>query len=366
MVRSIVGPKLAIVTPGHPAGRRGAGRPEAGDGAGGGARRGRHRTWWSAGRSPRRPIRRQRRRRSSPRWPAAARGWHEARRWAIADRKVCRETAAWLISRLRSPAPAAGWARQYPGRRGDAGPRRPLGLRPRRARRPSARMRASWPGIEHLGVTIVDDVEAALAGADAIIDFTAPAASVALAKQAAARGLVHIIGTTGCSVEDDEAIRAAAAAGARIVKAGNFSLGRQPAARARPAGRRGAAGLRHRNPRDAPQQEGRRPLGHRPDAGRGGGARARRRPRRRIRCGSATAIPAPREQGTIGFATLRGGNVIGEHTGDPRRAGRADRTQPHRRQPGAVRRRRGARRALGGSSSSRASIPWPTCSAFPT
>src|SRR6185437_2154443 len=50
-------------------------------------------------------------------------------------------------------------------------------------------------GLTKLGVVIGDDAEAALAGADAIIDFTAPAVSVMLAEIAAARGLVDIIGT---------------------------------------------------------------------------------------------------------------------------------------------------------------------------
>ena len=44
-------------------------------------------------------------------------------------------------------------------------------------------------GMEALGVAILDHVEAAIAGAQAIIDFTAPAASVALAKLASQRGL---------------------------------------------------------------------------------------------------------------------------------------------------------------------------------
>src|SRR5690606_8590657 len=61
--------------------------------------------------------------------------------------------------------------------------------------------------------------------ADALIDFTAPAASVALAREAARRGLIHVIGTTGCSAEDDAAIAEAGRAGARIVKSGNMSLG---------------------------------------------------------------------------------------------------------------------------------------------
>src|SRR5690606_4709624 len=64
-----------------------------------------------------------------------------------------------------------------------------------------------------------------LAEVDGILDFTTPTASVALARLAAARGLVHVIGTTGCAPEDEKAIAAAAAGGARIVMAGNFSVG---------------------------------------------------------------------------------------------------------------------------------------------
>ena len=80
-------------------------------------------------------------------------------------------------------------------------------------------------GIGALGVTVGDDAEAAVSGADAIIDFTGPAVSVMLAELAAARGLVDIIGTTGCSREEDWAIAKSGSAGARIVKSGNFSLG---------------------------------------------------------------------------------------------------------------------------------------------
>src|SRR6476620_9131596 len=80
-------------------------------------------------------------------------------------------------------------------------------------------------GIEKLGVVITDDPEAAVVGADAIIDFTGPAVSVMLAELAAQRGMVDIIGTTGCSKEEDWAITKSGSAGARIVKTGNFSLG---------------------------------------------------------------------------------------------------------------------------------------------
>ena len=79
-----------------------------------------------------------------------------------------------------------------------------------------------YAGIGALGITITDDIDAALVGADAIIDFTAPQASVALAGKAAERGLIHVIGTTGCSEADDAAIAQSAQSGARIVKSGNF------------------------------------------------------------------------------------------------------------------------------------------------
>ena len=98
-------------------------------------------------------------------------------------------------------------------------------------------------GIEALGVLIGDDPEAALAVADAVIDFTAPAASVALAQRAAALGKIHIIGTTGCSVEDDAADRRRRE-GRRDHRQGRQFLARaQPAARPCAQGRGGTARL---------------------------------------------------------------------------------------------------------------------------
>lgn len=168
-------------------------------------------------------------------------------------------------------------------------------------------------GLEPLGVVVLDHVEAALAGAQAIIDFTAPAASVALARKAAERGLVHIIGTTGCTPEDDAAIKAAARAGARIVKAGNYSLGvnvllglvRQAAA-ALPGYDVEIVEMHHNRKVDAPSGTALM-LGEAAALGRGidlatHSVRAR------------DGHTGPREAGTIGFATLRGGTVVGDHT----------------------------------------------------
>jgi 4-hydroxy-tetrahydrodipicolinate reductase len=166
-------------------------------------------------------------------------------------------------------------------------------------------------GIEALGVAITDDVAAALAGAEAIIDFTAPANSVALAREAAKRGLIHVIGTTGCSEADDAAIRDAAST-ARIVKAGNFSLGVnlllglvKQAAAALPGFDVEILEMHHNKKVDAPSGTALM-LGEAAARGRNLDLKTHSV---RVRDGHT----GPREEGSIGFATLRGGNVIGEH-----------------------------------------------------
>lgn len=167
-------------------------------------------------------------------------------------------------------------------------------------------------GVEPTGVILSDDTIAALALADAVIDFTAPAASVALAKLAAERGIVHIIGTTGCSAEDDAAIAAAGKAGAKIVKAGNFSLGVnllmglvRKAAAELPGFDIEILEMHHNKKVDAPSGTALM-LG---EAAAEGRKVALKDKAVTVRDGHT----GPREAGTIGFATLRGGNVIGEH-----------------------------------------------------
>lgn len=168
-------------------------------------------------------------------------------------------------------------------------------------------------GIEPIGVPILDHLEVALAAAQGIIDFTAPTASVTLAKKAAERGLVHIIGTTGLSAEDEAAIRQAARAGARIVKAGNFSLGVnlllglvKKAAAELPGFDVEVLEMHHNKKVDAPSGTALM-LGEAAAAGRNvklDDAAVK------VRDGHTGA----REPGSIGFATLRGGSVIGEHS----------------------------------------------------
>lgn len=170
-----------------------------------------------------------------------------------------------------------------------------------------------YAGIGALGIFITDDMDAALAGAEAIIDFSAPAASVALAQKAARLGLIHVIGTTGCSRDDEAAIAQAGAAGAKIVKSGNFSLGVNVLAS---LVRKATAVLaqydieilemHHAKKVDAPSGTALL-LGQAAAAGRGITLADHSV---RVRDGHT----GPREEGSIGFAVLRGGSVVGEHS----------------------------------------------------
>jgi 4-hydroxy-tetrahydrodipicolinate reductase len=170
----------------------------------------------------------------------------------------------------------------------------------------------TFAGIEPLGVKITDDLDTALVGADAIIDFTAPNASVALAKKAASLGLVHILGTTGCSDEDNRAIAESASNGARIVQSGNFSMGMvvlanlvEKAAAALAEYDIEILEMHHNKKVDAPSGTALL-LG---EAAAKGREISLKEKSVRVRDGHT----GPREEGTIGFATLRGGNVIGDH-----------------------------------------------------
>ncbi|MCZ4347428.1 4-hydroxy-tetrahydrodipicolinate reductase [Devosia neptuniae] len=170
-----------------------------------------------------------------------------------------------------------------------------------------------FAGIAAQRVTITDDLDAALVGADIVIDFTAPQASVALAARVADLGLVHIIGTTGCSEADDAAIAQSARDGARIVKSGNFSMGMvvltnlvEKAAAALADYDIDILEMHHNRKVDAPSGTALM-LGEAAAKGRDISLKAHAV---RVRDGHT----GPRETGTIGFATLRGGTVVGDHS----------------------------------------------------
>jgi 4-hydroxy-tetrahydrodipicolinate reductase len=74
------------------------------------------------------------------------------------------------------------------------------------------------------GVEVESELEPLLAGADGLLDFTIPAATVAFTELTARRGMVHVIGTTGLSGENENLIEQASRR-AVIVKSGNMSMG---------------------------------------------------------------------------------------------------------------------------------------------
>ncbi len=79
-------------------------------------------------------------------------------------------------------------------------------------------------GLGKNGIAIVGDIKDVINDFDVLIDFTAPVATVANAKICSAAGKKMIVGTTGCS-EEDRAIIACAAEQSAICMATNFSTG---------------------------------------------------------------------------------------------------------------------------------------------
>lgn len=168
-------------------------------------------------------------------------------------------------------------------------------------------------GLGRLDVAVSDDPLTLLSHIDGIIDFTVPAATLALAELAAQARIVHVIGTTGISAAGEAQIKAAARH-ARIIKSGNMSLGvnllaslvRKVAATLGEDYDIEIVEMHHRHKIDAPSGTALM-LGEAAAQGRGIalGERSVR---------SRDGHTGARTPGDIGFATLRGGSVVGEHT----------------------------------------------------
>ncbi|WP_298254924.1 4-hydroxy-tetrahydrodipicolinate reductase [Bradyrhizobium sp.] len=168
-------------------------------------------------------------------------------------------------------------------------------------------------GLPANGVLLSADLWSMSANADGILDFTVPGATIANVAIAAQRGLVHVIGTTGLSASDDAVIQSVTSR-ATVVKSGNMSLGiNLLAALVKRVAQSLDASfdieileMHHRAKIDAPSgtalmlgeaaATGRRiALGEHSARGRDGETGARR-------------------SGDIGFASLRGGSVTGDHS----------------------------------------------------
>lgn len=168
-------------------------------------------------------------------------------------------------------------------------------------------------GTEPFGITVGDDPALLFDTADVVIDFTNPSATALHAGYAAKNGTAHVIGTTGLDADQQAAV-ARAAQRAPIVMAANMSLGvnllelvvEQMARILDTDWDIEVVEMHHRHKVDAPSGTA-LALGEAAARGRG---TTLRRVAKRGRDGQA----GPRAKGEIGFAALRGGDVVGDHT----------------------------------------------------
>jgi 4-hydroxy-tetrahydrodipicolinate reductase len=168
-------------------------------------------------------------------------------------------------------------------------------------------------GAGPVGLAARGDADAVFAAADVVIDFTTPTLVAGHVRLAVAHGTALIVGTTGLRAADEAALDE----GARhvpVVQAANMSIGvnlllgltRQVAARLDAGYDIEIVEMHHRHKVDAPSGTA-LALGRAAAEGRGVVLDA---VSDRIRDG----LTGPRRSGRIGFATLRGGDVVGEHT----------------------------------------------------
>jgi 4-hydroxy-tetrahydrodipicolinate reductase len=168
-------------------------------------------------------------------------------------------------------------------------------------------------GLGPIGVPVTQDALAAFAGADGVLDFTLPAATVAFAGLAAQARLVHVIGTTGLSEADFTRLRAASRHSV-VIQSGNMGLGvnvlavlvERAAKALGPDYDIEIVEMHHRLKIDAPSGTVLL-LGEAAAEGRGVDLAAHSA---RARDGHHGV----RRDGDIGFASLRGGTVAGEHS----------------------------------------------------
>jgi 4-hydroxy-tetrahydrodipicolinate reductase len=168
-------------------------------------------------------------------------------------------------------------------------------------------------GLGKNGVTVAADVAPLLAQADGLIDFTIPAATLAFAELTGRKGLLHLIGTTGIDSEGERLI-ADAAKRAVIVKSGNFSMGvvllealiRRVARTLPEEFDIEILEMHHNKKIDAPSGTALM-FGRAAAQGRGVDL-AQRSVRGR------DGVTGARCPGDIGFASLRGGSVVGDHS----------------------------------------------------
>lgn len=167
--------------------------------------------------------------------------------------------------------------------------------------------------IEGSQATITQDLDKLFSAADIVIDFTPPGATARHAHLAVQYHVKLLVGTTGLSEADDAALNEASKKTA-IMQAGNYSLGvnllmaltEQAAARLGHGWDIEIVETHHKHKVDAPSGTALM-LGEAAAKGRGTGLDSLRTPARE-------GLTGEREDGSIGFAALRGGSVVGEHS----------------------------------------------------
>ncbi|WP_027848269.1 4-hydroxy-tetrahydrodipicolinate reductase [Marinospirillum minutulum] len=167
--------------------------------------------------------------------------------------------------------------------------------------------------VGRVGIQVADTLEAVVNDFDLLIDFTAPTVTLANAAFCAANGKAMVIGTTGLN-DDEKAELAAAAQNAPIVFAPNMSVGVNVCFRLLELA---AAALgddydveiveaHHRHKVDAPSGTA---LGMGEVV-----AKALGRNLKEVAVYGREGQTGARKPETIGFATMRVGDVVGDHT----------------------------------------------------
>jgi 4-hydroxy-tetrahydrodipicolinate reductase len=168
-------------------------------------------------------------------------------------------------------------------------------------------------GIDALDVPVTADLGTALRDCDVAIDFTVPATTAVHAAACAAHGKALVVGTTGLTDAQYGALGAAARRTA-VLYGRNMSLGvailtelvRQASALTGSGFDIEISEAHHRDKRDAPSGTALQ-LGEAAAAGRGLALHD-------VASSGRTGPDSRRQPGSIGFASLRGGGIVGEHT----------------------------------------------------
>jgi 4-hydroxy-tetrahydrodipicolinate reductase len=167
-------------------------------------------------------------------------------------------------------------------------------------------------GVAPIGVVITSDAGRAIEGASVAIDFTLPVPSLEHARRCGASGIPLVIGTTGHDAEGRAELERIARSVA-IVLAPNMSLGvnllfrlAELAARALGPGYDAEiVEAHHRHKVDAPSGTALglgRAVAHGRDA-----------PLEKLAVYGRHGSSGPRPEGSIGFAVIRGGDIVGDH-----------------------------------------------------